>query len=450
MGKLFGFESTNTSDDSNDLLIDKIISKSKEPKSPMNLTADILQKREALRVEIEDKISDTSDTKPTESEEEPEDTTTESEEDTAETTEPKEESATPTDNKEEVPEDKEAIKGLIGADLKKSEPTEKPATESIVTPTLRNVFDPIRIKHLEYTSSLARYALEGQATPIDKQPIVYVKEAVLESLKRLIALANLYTTNNEKFQAKTAKALTILNERIAVFKSLTENGKHHFTQKLVNDRDILVNLSYKEVSDPRDTIRTLVNYVTASNRATVQMVTNTFDKLSDSYITSGFEQGTDSLTYKAQIPGFNLVNVAIIPYTNYLTTKLEDYHYYRLKSLKTEDAYELSAISINEDKELMYVIEFLDKLLIAATISVDNLNDTTGHFNTYVEALKVLVYDIENNKFKNLAESGIDEKVQDFVKFKLAVECYILNINIVIEYMTSMMSVLNVTVTLKE
>ena len=44
---------------------------------------------------------------------------------------------------------------------------------------------------------------------------------------------------------------------------------------------------------------------------------------------------------------------------------------------------------------------------------------------------------------------GIDQKVKDFIKFKLSIEANYININLVIDYLTGVMTVLNETVELK-
>ena len=61
-----------------------------------------------------------------------------------------------------------------------------------------------------------------------------------------------------------------------------------------------------------------------------------------------------------------------------------------------------------------------------------------------------MIYDVQQDKHKDLAGLDIDSKVKDFIRFKLAIEAYYININLILEFMTSVMSVLNEVVELKD
>ena len=145
-----------------------------------------------------------------------------------------------------------------------------------------------------------------------------------------------------------------------------------------------------------------------------------------------------------------MVKVAIVPYANYLKTKIENFHYYNIKALKLEDVYELPAISITEDKDIEYIVKTLNDLIISAGVSIDTLKGITEHFNSFVNDLKVLSYDVQNDKYSNLTELGIDGKVQDFIKFKLALEASFININMSMNYISSISSVLDICLELSE
>jgi hypothetical protein len=118
--------------------------------------------------------------------------------------------------------------------------------------------------------------------------------------------------------------------------------------------------------------------------------------------------------------------------------------------VKTEDLFNLEAIGISEDRDLLSIMSSLDKLLVNIALGVDNLTGINTHFTTYVENIKALIYDVEHDKQKNLSELGLDSKVQDFIKFKLALETYYININTMMDYLTSAISVVNQCVELKE
>lgn len=486
MAKLFALED-ETSKDSNDLLIDKVLQQSKEPKSPMSLTGDILAQRHALKKEITAKLEEEPETNeensteeedssegsgdtPTEDsseESKPDDKSTDeeskpdnSDEAKKEDTPKKDEDKPDEEDETSVAEDADSLKGIIGSGLsnkeekteeKEPEKKEEAATESY-KPKLKlsNIFSPILSSYDQYKVSLEAFNLQHSALAIEQQPIVYVKDSVVESLNNLIQLANNYIGNNERFITSISDSVKNLNERITVFKGFVEAKKYHFTNKLINDKDILQNLSCPGKSDLRETIRILLRYIENSGKAINLVTTNTFDKLSSSFATSDFEKEADTFSYKETLPGFGVVRVSLQEYRNYLTTKLEEYHYYKLQTVKTEDIYSLNAITVAEDKELVFLMSSLDSLLVNITVAVDNLRDINAHFAKFIDDVKVIIYDIQSDKQRNLAEVGIDGKVQDFIKFKLAIEAHYININTMIDYMTSVMSVLNECIELKD
>ena len=475
MSKLFALEEIEDQEGSgNDLLIDKLLDRKKEEVSPLSLTADLLKRRDEITKDIKEHI-EAEDEVP-EDEEGTEDESSEGEEET----EPKGESddntddnssgeEEPSDDKKETKESKadpddeggeadseEDLDGLIGSGLgggDKEPQAEKKetATESFRhVPTLRNCFEPLRNTHNAYKVSLEAFGNDLKPTPETEQPIVYVKEAVLESIKNLTSIAFTYIDSNQTFTSKSTEAVTALNERLTVFTQMVQGGKYHFTHKLVSDKDILANISYVGHSSVRETVRALMKYINHSNKSSSTLLNSKFDELKSAFQTQEFnEDGTD-LLYSKPIPGFNMVKASVVPYTNYLKTKIEDFQYYKLKVMKTEDLYNLPSISITEDKDIAYIVESLNELLVSLTISIDTLGSVTEHFNQFVDTLKVVAYNVSNDHFKNLAELGLDNKVKDFIRFKLVMEISYININLVMDYMTSVMSALNVALELKE
>lgn len=451
MVKLFAMEDDSSSSN-NTLLIDKVLESAKKPESATSLTADMLQQRQQLNEEIKEKL-----TEEPESSDDNSNTEQSTNNDDNRNTDKEDESSTddePTGKEEEdtdeTPEDKEELKGLIGADLKEDS-NEDTATESLATRvTLANIFSPIRRHHERYVASLVPYALESSALPVKQQPIVYVKESVIASLNNLVTLSNAYIENNKTFTSKITESVKSLNERITVFKQFVDAEKYHFTNKLINDKDILSNLSVPDKSDPRETSRLIIDYAESSKRATTLLMSNEFSKLQDGYLNSNFKPEDGDLVFNKIIPGFNLIKVHLPVYKNYLSTKIEDYQYYKLKVLKTEDLYNLTSISVTEDKELLFLVDNIDKLIVNIALGVDNLIDINTFFSKFIEEVKAMIYDIDHDKYTNLAEVGIDAKVQDFIKFKLAIEAYYINVNTLIEYLTSTMSVLDLVVELKE
>lgn len=466
MGKLFAFE--EESPKNNELIIDKLLEKTKEKETPMSLTADLLKQRDQVNKEVKDHIEEAEkeqddpeeDNSEEESSDESNDNSKENDNEDDSESEKKDEEPSEADD-DKAAEDEESLSGLVGSGLKeKEEPSsdkkeekeqEEPAAESFnVRPTLRNVFSPIKLAYEAYVENLSKYNLSMEAIQSEQQPVVYVKEAIIESISRLTQLANSYIDNTKSSIEIYSKSLIKLNERLTVFSQLVESGKHQFTHKLVKDRDILSKVSFKGHSDPRETSRVLLKYLNESNSAISLAINNSFNEIRNAFTAKDFKVENEDIVYAKQLPGFMAVRVSIVPYTNYLKTKIENYHYYNLKELKLEDLYELSGISITEDKDIEYIVKTLNDLVISAGVSIDTLKGITEHFTSFVNDLKVLSYDVQNDKHANLAELGIDAKVQDFIKFKLSMEASFININMSMDYISSMSSVLDICLELSE
>lgn len=466
MGKLFAFE--EESPKNNELIIDKLLEKTKEKETPMSLTADLLKQRDQVNKEVKDHIEEAEkeqddpeeDNSEEESSDESNDNSKENDNEDDSESEKKDEEPSEADD-DKAAEDEESLSGLVGSGLKEKEESssdkkeetdnEEQATESFnVRPTLRNVFSPIKLAYEAYVENLSKYNLSMEAIQSEQQPVVYVKEAIIESISRLTQLANSYIDNTKSSIEIYSKSLIKLNERLTVFSQLVENGKHQFTHKLVKDRDILSKVSFKGHSDPRETSRVLLKYLNESNSAISLAINNSFNEIRNAFTAKDFKVENEDIVYAKQLPGFMGVRVSIVPYTNYLKTKIENYHYYNLKELKLEDLYELSGISITEDKDIEYIVKTLNDLVISAGVSIDTLKGITEHFTSFVNDLKVLSYDVQNDKHANLAELGIDAKVQDFIKFKLSMEASFININMSMDYISSMSSVLDICLELSE
>ena len=384
--KLFSLEEALPKDESNDLLIDKILNKAKEPKSPLSLTSDILKQRQEIKKDIEDKLTD----EPKEDEDtSEEDETTEEEKDTSSdgATENDEESTKDTEpssdkSKEEkeedigeAAEDKDSLNNLIGSGLK--EATESFSNNKVKTTktiSLKEIFSPILKAHKQYTQSLEKYSLESLATPVSKQPVAYVKESVIESLTNLTTLANSYINNNNNFIKVTSESVKKINERFSVFNSVVEAEKFSFTNKLINDKDILSNFSSPGNSDPRDNLRELITYIDKSNKAVSLLLSNDFKDISSSFLNNDFSTEGSDIVYKKVLPGFNLVKLHLDTYKTYLSVNPTNFQYYKLKVLKTEDLFDLNSIGVTEDKELKYILDSFNKLLVSISLGVDNLN----------------------------------------------------------------------------
>lgn len=468
MGKLFALEDDSSSSD-NDLLIDKLLQKKEEKKSPLSLTADLLKQRNDINKEVNAELKEQeeeSDKK--DSDEEPEvnaNADDNSEEDSGNKEDQNEEDDK-TDKKDEsesdddsVAEDKDGLSSLVGSGLKedggeeddKSKKDEKISEESFrQTVSIRSIFKPLREAQTRYTISLEDFNLGDKAVPVEKQPIAYVKDAVLECFDNLTKVSFKYVENTTSFINSISDSVLKLNERLTVFKGLVEGGKYHFTHKLVKDKDVLEQLSFKDHSDLRETSRVLLRYIEQSNISVSLMVNNPFEEMKSAFTSKDFTEDGNDLVFNKPLPGFNLIKVATEPYINYLKTKPENFQYYKLKTVKAEDLYNLNAISVSEDKDLEYIVKTLNDLVAVAAVSIDTLKGVSGHFVTFTDELKVLSYNVQKDQYTNLTEIGIDEKVKDFIKFKLAMEASFININLILDYITSAVTVLNTCLELSE
>ena len=63
--------------------------------------------------------------------------------------------------------------------------------------------------------------------------------------------------------------------------------------------------------------------------------------------------------------------------------------------------------------------------------------------------MKVFIYDVEQDKYSNLAELDIDSKVKDFIKFKLVSEAYYSNVSMLLNYILNLDTVINKCIELK-
>lgn len=485
MVKLFALEDDGEKDHlkNNELLIDKVLDYAKKDKSPMSLTADVLNQRQQLKKEINERLN--------EPPEEPDDNSNNNDDssnndagngdDNSNNDNSSDNNGTSGGDGEDPPQgsddkpkgddsdaadDKDSLHSLVGSGLNDNQSDNKDnkskdddkdqgsstATEAFKAPrlTLSNLFDPLRRHYAHYSTALETFNLGHQKLAMEEQPIVYVKEPVVESLNNLVKLATTYISNNTTFIEKNGQAIKDVNEKISIFRQFVENEKYHFTNKLISDKDILSNVACPNKSDVTETARVLLNYVEDSTKANGLVVNNGFETLNSSYRNQNFEVEGADLAYKTVLPGFNIVRVHLDPYRDYLKTDIQEFQYYKLKVLKTEDLYNLEAISITEDRDLNRFLDILDKLIVNISLTTDNLKDINTHFTKFIDDIKAIIYDLEQDKLKNLASIDIDTKVKDFIKFKLVIESSYINMNTMLDYLVAAMTVLNQCVELND
>ena len=470
--KLFALEEDNKVDTkANDLLIDKVLALKEKEKDPVSLTADIIQQRSELKKDIKEKLDEAS-----QDEEDGDNNDSGNSDNDGDGSSGSDDNSSGNDNNNNsnddgnndsgssdknedkdlsaTAEDKDALKNSIGSGLNggsdegesnKDQPTEESFKTKV---TMKNMFNPIRNIYDRYSVSMESFP-GIQKLAIEETPVVYAKDGIKEALTNLVNIANVYVGKNKTYIENNTETVKSVNEKLTVLKQFIENRQYHFTNKLINEHDLLAQVSVLNKSNIRETIKYLTNYAESSSKLVNYILNNTFDQLNTGLINSEFIAEEGDYIYKDMLPGFNMVRVHLDQYNNYLKANIENFHYYTLRTFKTENLYNLEAISIADDKELDFIMSGVDKLLIDLSMTIDNFNVVNTNLNKLIDELKVIIFDVESDKYPNLAALDIDSKVKDFIKFKLVSEAYYNNVALFVNYMLNVMTIINKCIELK-
>lgn len=463
MTKLFALEEKNVDDGSNELLIDKVLKYKEKGESPISLTADIIKQRTELKKDIneqlnkepenEDGSSDNGDGDG-EEKKEGEDEEGQGSDDSSSNSDTQPDSKKDEGNLSDQADDKDALKGMIGSGLNNDEGSaeegsEKPAQESFKSKVkLSHVFAPIKASYGKYLVSMESFNVPKKLA-MEEQPIVYVKDAVLEALNNLVEVANNYIGKNKTFIDSNSESVKNVNERLTVLKQFIENRKFHFNHSIVTDQKLLTEISVTDKTDIRETSKYLVSYIENSNKFVNLVLNNEFNAVGSALSNADFISEDGDFVYKTMLPGFNVIRVHLDNYESYLKANIENFHYYQLKTFKTEYLYNLDGVVISEDKEIDFVMSNLDKLLIDLSMTIDNFSVVNTNLNKLIDELKVFIYGVEKDEHANLAELDIDSKVKDFIRFKLVSEAYYCNAAMLLNYILNVDTVINKCIDLK-
>ena len=483
--KLFPALESNPGDvlEDNKLLIDKVIEYSEIKDSDLSVTADLIKRRDELKKTIvkdlengakeeEAEANPSADSEAGSSdegnqEEAAVDTPTEEETANDNKDETKDEGKEPAKKNKADPDDESAaadngddLDGVIGSGLsgEAEKKEEKPATESFQekTPTkapsnkylkLNSVFKPIREKFNAAQIALETFGLDKKQDPRD-QPVAYVEHEVVESLEYLLRIAQSYIAKNDALSVGSRDGLKRLLEELTVFDEYFKKENIHFSHAVVDDKDILGIISIPGKSSPRDTAGVLTKFTEAASSLVSKILTNSFNQLGSDFLTSGFSDEEGEPTYKDTLPGFQNVHASLSTFTNYIDTNYEDYQVYSVKYIRTDDLYDLHGVALTKDKDFEHLLAQTNKLIVDASVALDNLKTLNESYKKFCSDIKVIIYDIEKNKDKKLSDLGLDEKLQDFIKFKLATEVYVILVESVVSYLTGITGVLRQTVEL--
>ena len=333
-----------------------------------------------------------------------------------------------------------ATEAFKPAARKKSVPAGELCVVGVQT-ALRNLFAPLKQSHQKRMLAIEDFQLSDKPKATD-QPLVYVKEEVIESLNRLISLSNRYITKNTTTVEQGVEGLKKLGEQLTVYRQFVEGGRFHFSQQLIQSEDLMKYLSLKGKNELAYTSAVLNNYLERSSALAVKLMQNPFDQIAGALQSAGYKEEAGVFICQTALPGFSQMQASVVPFSNYIDTKYEEYQIYKVQTYKPQDLYSLPAISLEEDKDLKKLLAESDKILMSAGMTLDNMNDLSTHYQQFIDGLKTTSYDVEKGAQTNLAGLGLDEKLKDFIKFKLVSELYVNDLDTAVQYLSASLSAL--------
>ncbi len=483
-----------------ELLIDKVMQYEKKSKEGVSVTADLLKQRHELRKEITDQLesqeeesedndseessqSDDDQDSSSDSEEkgEEESSSQDSEDDTDKDDVDKQEDKSDKEDKKDDDEDKgkptssgkdpdesdesaaaddpDDLRKLVGAGNTATEslitkphapsPSRRPARvsseslSSLGTYTLlKNLFEPLRQSHLRHRLAVEGYGLKSSAKSTE-QPLAYVKEEVAQSLSSLIKLANQYIHKNQATITQASTGLKTIGEQLTLYREYFKAEKFSFTQQLVQDPELIRLLSVKNKSEVEYTSSVLVRYLENSSAMAVKILQNPFEQLAEAFHSHDYQdQATGEMVRTELLPGFVQMHATAVPFSNYIDTNYEEYQVYKRETYSPQDLYNLNAISLDEDPAYKKYLNELDKILISTGMVIDNLQMVNDQYQQFIAEVKTIAYDVEKGVQTELAGLGLDDKLKDFIKFKMVTELYLNDLDNAVQYLTASLSVL--------
>ena len=73
---------------------------------------------------------------------------------------------------------------------------------------------------------------------------------------------------------------------------------------------------------------------------------------------------------------------------------------------------------------------------------LDNLQMVNDQYQQFITEVKTIAYDVEKGVKTELAGLGLDDKLKDFIKFKMVTELYLNDLDNATQYLTASLSVL--------
>ena len=195
----------------------------------------------------------------------------------------------------------------------------------------------------------------------------------------------------------------------------------------------------------------LSKYLESGSALAVKLLQNPFEQIPDALAAAGYTADERGVFVNPQVlPGFTSMQASVVPFSNYIDAHYEEYQIYKVRVFKPQDLYSLPALSLDQDKDIKKLLSELDKILVSAGLILDNLKVVGDNYQQFIEAAKGIVYDVEKGTQINLAGLGLNEKLMDFIKFKLVTELYINDFDGAVQYLGSSLSALGQLVELSD
>lgn len=483
-----------------ELLIDKVMQYEKKSKEGVSVTADLLKQRHELRKEITDQLesqeeeSEDNDSEDSSQSDDDQDSSSDSEEkgkeesssqdseddadkdggdkqedksDKEDKKDDNEDKDKPTSSGKDPDESDESAAADDPDDLRKLVGAGNTATESLITKPrtpspsrrparvsseslsslgtytlLKNLFEPLRQSHLRHRLAVEGYGLKSSAKSTE-QPLAYVKEEVAQSLSSLIKLANQYIHKNQATITQASTGLKTIGEQLTLYREYFKAEKFSFTQQLVQDPELIRLLSVKNKSEVEYTSSILARYLEGSSALAVKILQNPFEQLAEAFHSHDYQdQATGEMVRTELLPGFVQMHATAVPFSNYIDTNYEEYQVYKRETYSPQDLYSLNAISLDEDPVYKKYLNELDKILISTGMVLDNLKMVNDQYQQFITEVKTIAYDVEKGVQTELAGLGLDDKLKDFIKFKMVTELYLNDLDNTTQYLTTSLSVL--------
>lgn len=317
----------------------------------------------------------------------------------------------------------------------------------------QDYFASVKQSHAAYLLHARRYSSikEADRISLEEQPIVYTKDKVLQSLKAMVSTVAIYSKTIEQIFSTIGLTLKKYTEQITYYDEYSKTDRVTFTNKLVDDKDILLGLASSSSVDIKYSLRSLYKFNTAVVTLSKTILANPVDSLPGSFQTAGFTQddtNTD-FSYSDVLPGFLSIKANAPVYENYLRTKIEQYNVYALNISKTFDYYNTSPVGLDKIDDLKTTIDYAFKLITSLAVLADNIRALDNALRVTLDTVKVKIFDVENNKIQDLSSLDLDKVIHDVIKLKLVIETSLVTVKLNNTFIVALFRYLKETVALK-